>query len=166
MRCANCGAGGAANLVPALPHRRSLFFTFVYPRTVETVHTLRQFALAQAMITEAAVACALVRCRLAQGAYPQNLNDLSPRYLERVPADVINGQSLHYRRTEDSQFLLYSIGWNVRDDQGAVSINNHGGRTIWSVLDVSEGDWVWPYPRSNPPVTGMMTNASNRLNSQ
>jgi hypothetical protein len=47
---------------------------------------------------------------------------------------------LHYRRTADGQFALYSVGWNETDDGGVVGLNKDGG------VDINQGDWVWRYP--------------------
>jgi hypothetical protein len=57
-----------------------------------------------------------------------------------VPHDVINGQPLHYRRTEAGQFILYSVGWNEQDDGGQTLFNKSGQ------VDREKGDWVWRYP--------------------
>ena len=38
--------------------------------------------------------------------------------IEKLPHDIINGQPLHYRRTDDGQFVLYSVGWDEKDDGG------------------------------------------------
>ena len=82
------------------------------------------------MANEALIACALERYRLAHGQYPEALDALIPQFIEKVPHDLIGGQPLKYRNTGE-RFLLYSIGWNERDDGGVP------GKTI------PEGDWVW-----------------------
>ena len=97
-----------------------------------------KFAYAQTMIDQAAIACALERYRLAHGAFPDKLDALVPQYLTKLPHDIINGQPLHYRRTEDGLFLLYSVGWNETDDNGTVVMK--GARP-----DLEKGDWVWPH---------------------
>jgi len=50
-----------------------------------------------------------------------------------LPHDVVTGDSLKYRRTADGRFLLYSVGWNEKDDDG----------------DSDKGDWVWPVAIKN-----------------
>ena len=99
---------------------------------------LCKMALYQTFCDEALIACALERHRLAHGAYPETLEALVPHYLARVPRDIIAGAPLHYRRTEGS-FVLYSVGWNGKDDGGA-PVQLHGRHRI------TEGDWVWRYP--------------------
>jgi hypothetical protein len=88
----------------------------------------------------ALLACALERYRLANGQFPNTLDALAPKFIAKLPHDVINGQPLKYRRTDDGQFVLYSVGWNETDDGGTVGLNKEG-KPDWH-----EGDWVWRYP--------------------
>ncbi len=101
-----------------------------------------KFAYAQANIDEAVVACALERYRLAHGQFPESLDALSPQFIEKIPHDLITGEPLKYNRTEDGQFVLYSVGWNGKDDGGKVALT--GGKH--GRVDISQGDWVWQYP--------------------
>jgi hypothetical protein len=57
-----------------------------------------------------------------------------------MPHDIINGQPLHYRRTDDGGYVLYSVGWNESDDGGAVVLTKDGR------IDAKKGDWVWQLP--------------------
>ena len=86
---------------------------------------------------ETQIACALERYRLAQGEYPETLDALLPRFIDKLPHDIIGGQSLHYRRKIDGSFLLYAVGWNEVDD-GAETAFARGG-----FIDRLNGDWVW-----------------------
>jgi hypothetical protein len=109
-----------------------------------------KFAFAQASVDLARVACALERYRLAHGQYPEMLDALAPQFIGKLPHDIIGGQPLHYRRTDDppsqgsgaagGKFLLYSIGWNETDDGGQVALKKDGSE------DREKGDWVWQYP--------------------
>jgi hypothetical protein len=101
---------------------------------------VEKFAMIQSSVDLARVACALERYHLAHGEYPETLDALAPQFIAQVPHDIINGQPLHYRRTDDGQFLLYSVGWNETDDGGQVVLTK-GGST-----DRNKGDWVWQYP--------------------
>lgn len=101
----------------------------------------RLFSIAQTSIDLARVACALERYRLAHGRYPETLDALTPQFIEKLPHDIINGQPLHYRRTADGQFVLYSVGWNETDDGGTVVLRKGN-----SNVDSNSGDWVWEYP--------------------
>jgi hypothetical protein len=102
--------------------------------------TAIKFAYAQTLTDEALIACGLERYWLTHGAYPDTLDALVPQYLAKLPHDVITGQPLHYRRTPDGLFVLYSVGWNGRDD-GGIPGTKEGG-----MQDTKQGDWVWRYP--------------------
>jgi hypothetical protein len=110
--------------------------------------TVEKFAHAQSSVDLARTAIALERCRLARGEYPESLDALAPQFIARVPHDVIGGQPLKYRRTQDGQFVLYSIGWNETDDGGVAGNQKSRDRTDEnsSTVDISQGDWVWRYP--------------------
>jgi hypothetical protein len=95
-------------------------------------------AYAQAAVDEAMLACALERHRLARGKYPDSLEALAPQFIAKIPRDVITGEALKYRRTDDGHFLLYSVGWNEKDDGGVVAMGKSGG-----AVDIQNGDWVW-----------------------
>lgn len=101
-----------------------------------------RFAQAQSHLDLARVAIALERYRLAHGKLPVSLLPLSPQYLTTIPSDVIDGQSLRYKRTGDDRFVLYSVGWNQTDDGGEVGLSP--GTT--PELVTTNGDWVWKYP--------------------
>lgn len=89
----------------------------------------------QSFIHLALTACALERYSLANGSYPERLAELVPTYLDKVPLDIIDGQPLRYRRTENGKFLLYSIGLDGKDDGGKPNTSNEAG---------AAGDWIWP----------------------
>jgi len=101
----------------------------------------KKSAGAQTYVNLARVACALERYRLANGAYPETLELLSPKFSSKLPHDVINGQPLKYRRT-DSSYVLYSVGWNEKDDGGLVVLTEGKNPRV----DQDKGDWVWTYP--------------------
>jgi hypothetical protein len=105
-----------------------------------------KFAIMQAQLDLARVACALERHRLAHSQYPETLDALAPQLIDKLPHDLVNGQPLRYRRTDAGQFLLYSVGWNEQDDGGVVSLRAESGR-----IDMDQGDWVWKYPANQKP---------------
>ena len=102
----------------------------------------RRFTYAQATTDLARTAIALERCRLAHGEYPETLAALAPQFIAQLPHDVIGGQPLKYHRTDDGRFVLYSIGWNEKDDGGAVIFRKKPSTAV----DTEKGDWVWQYP--------------------
>lgn len=99
---------------------------------------LPHVAYAQTQLDEALLACALERYHLAHGEYPQTLEALAPRFIEKVPHDLIKGGPLHYRLASDGNFRLYSVGWNGTDEGGVSAWNSDGQ------VDVEKGDWAWP----------------------
>ncbi|HEX5400567.1 MAG TPA: hypothetical protein VFY06_16085, partial [Verrucomicrobiae bacterium] len=99
----------------------------------------RKFAIIQTDVNLARVAIALERYRLAHGKYPDSLDALAPQFIEKLPHDIIGGQPLHYRRTDDGKFVLYSVGWDEKDDGGTVRLKKNGS------VDLETGDWVWKY---------------------
>lgn len=104
-----------------------------------------RFAQAQVWIDEARIACALERYRLAHGVYPESLDALVPAYAAELPHDIINGEPYHYRLRPDGTFLLYSVGWNQKDDGGKVVYEKESPMHV----DYKQGDWVWPTPQVN-----------------
>lgn len=103
---------------------------FAIPNFAKAVQTT---TYNQTLVNEAQIACALERCQLARHEYPATLAELVPQYLATLPHDLIGGAPLHYRRTNNGKFLLYSIGWNETDDNGRPG----------ALSDVKQGDWVW-----------------------
>jgi hypothetical protein len=99
------------------------------PNFVKAAQTL---ARNQSLANEAFLACGLERYRLARGQYPETLEALVPQFAEKLPHDIVGGQPLKYHRTAEGKFVLYSVGWNGKDDGGVP------GKTA------AEGDLVWP----------------------
>jgi hypothetical protein len=103
-----------------------------------TDNAINKTGRAQTTIQLAIVACALERYRLAQGTFPEKLDQLAPRFLSNVPLDPMIDQPFHYQRTDDGWFLLYSVGLNGTDDGGEMTSGIKG--------DKEENDWPWPVP--------------------
>jgi hypothetical protein len=95
----------------------------------------------QTLANQAQIVCALERYKLANGNYPETPDALVPQFIEKLPVDIIGGQPLHYRRTDDGKFLLYSVGWNETDDGGQAAFKKDGS------IDRERGDWVWQCPQ-------------------
>jgi hypothetical protein len=103
--------------------------------------SVKTTARSAGVVDQLRVAMALEQHRTATGQYPTRLSDLEPRFIERVPHDLLTGQPLKYRRTDDGRYLLYSVGWNQRDD---------GGRSTAEIAKSQPGhsdcdDLVWRY---------------------
>jgi hypothetical protein len=102
--------------------------------------TILKVGHAQTSVNLAIVAVALERHRLAHGRHPEALNALLPAYLEAIPLDL-DRQPLRYQLQPDGSFILYSIGVDLKDDNGR--IGKPDGR-----FSTEEGDWVWKYPEA------------------
>jgi hypothetical protein len=90
-------------------------------------------------------ALAVARYRHAHdGALPAALHDLIPEYLSAPLIDPYSGKELQYRRGDRSQYKVYSVGTNRKDDGG-----------VWeqhSDLQLSR--------RGDPPDIGIAVGAS------
>ncbi|HEX4265480.1 MAG TPA: hypothetical protein VH597_14185, partial [Verrucomicrobiae bacterium] len=99
-------------------------------------------ARSQALVDETRIACALERYRMAHNNFPDTLEALAPEYISKIPNDLFGGRPLHYQKNTDGTYILYSIGWNLRDD-GGVTVLRKGSTPT---QDPNSGDWVWTYP--------------------
>jgi hypothetical protein len=122
--------------------KRSPYTLFARMLMPDFLKASLRFARAQTMLDEAVVACALERCRLATGRLPDSLEGLVPRFVDKVPRDILNGQPLRYRPRPDGGYVLYSVGWNQTDEGGEVALTK--GQT--PSIDLRRGDWVWQMP--------------------
>lgn len=100
-----------------------------------------RFSQGQVTADLARVACNLERYRLANGKYPESLDALVPKYMTKVPDDLMSGKPLHYKTKEDGTFELYSVGADRVDNGGKVGMTGKKDPR-W---DPNSGDWVWRY---------------------
>ncbi len=84
---------------------------------------------------------ALRQWQVEKGDYPETLNSLvESGYLKELPMDPWSDQPLVYERTEDN-FILYSVGFNFKDDGGQSGKDDKGKVKKWA----DNGDAVfWP----------------------
>jgi hypothetical protein len=80
-------------------------------RVRESEDVLRQTS------TNIDVALALCEFRNDENRYPEQLEQLVPEYLAKMPVDRFTGAKPIYRRTE-AGYLLYSVGPNMKDEDG------------------------------------------------
>jgi hypothetical protein len=124
-----------------LQHRA--FCSLLIPGTLTLA---RKTAFGQTAADTAGIACAVERFKLVKGKLPESLEELVPQFMEKLPHDIITGQSLKYKRTDDGRYAVYSVGWNEIDDGGVTGLRK-GESDVWvkkGENDVpAEGDWVW-----------------------
>jgi hypothetical protein len=93
-------------------------------------------------------AIALERFKLHNGAYPQNLTDIT-NAPQQMLIDFADGKPLRYHRTEDGHFLLYSVGLDGIDNNG----DGVGGTPNIALLRAGTPrniDVLWPLPAHFP----------------
>jgi hypothetical protein len=98
--------------------------------------TFLRCARAQATADQAVMACALERFYRENKRYPDTLDQLTPKFLPKLPPDVITGEPQKYHTTPEGSYVLYSVGRDGKDD---------GGSTTKVKNDPV--DWVWSLPQ-------------------
>jgi hypothetical protein len=91
----------------------------------------------------AAIACGLELARRANGKYPSALEALVPTHLPRLPIDPTSGEAFRYRVEPNGSYLLYSVGFDRKDDGGKTGSEEQ--------RDPSDPDWLWFVP-TEPPL--------------
>jgi len=94
----------------------------------------RKFVQTQDEVQLSRAACALERYWLAHGGYPDTLTALVPEFLPALPVDTVTLQPVHYRKNDQGDFLLWTPGWNEKDDGGVETTRTKAA------------DWVWGKP--------------------
>ena len=89
----------------------AVMFQPAYVRAYKAEQRTRQLA------RNLEIALALAEYYAVHATYPKQLEDLEPKCLTEIPADVFTNQQPVYRPLEDG-YLLYSLGENQRDDGG------------------------------------------------
>jgi len=96
------------------------------------------------------IGLAAYRFRLQHDRFPETADELVPEFLEEIPVDVVTGQPLHYR-LQAGQPLIYSVGQDRDDDEGAGAFGSDGERLYahehfeQNVTQPADGDWIlWP----------------------
>ena len=65
----------------------------------------------------ACLAVAMAGYKNSMNKYPEQLSQLAPRYLPKIPKDGFSGKDLIYNPSETG-YLIYSVGPNITDDGG------------------------------------------------
>lgn len=89
------------------------------------------------------------RYKLRAGRYPETLDELAPSR-PALLVDFADGQPLRYRTNSAGNFLLYSVGLDCADNQGAATLGtNRFAPNLHSGLPRNT-DILWPFPTSLP----------------
>ena len=138
----------------ALETRRGPFVLFARLFHPSLDRTLQRMGRMQTFVDAARVACALERYRRANGAFPETLAALVPRFCDTLPTDLIDGKPLRWRLRADGGYRLYSVGWNQTDEGGELGWSQSDDSGVMSLMkekngawvDPAKGDWVWQMP--------------------
>ncbi|MEN3943481.1 hypothetical protein WJU23_19430 [Prosthecobacter sp. SYSU 5D2] len=118
----------------------------------------------EAMRQQAIVACALERFLIANGRYPEHLDELVPQFLASVPLDPVDQLPLRYRQGDSGRYRIWCVGMDGVDNDGQVNLGP--GDNPESILSKPhyQGDWTWQYDpvphlptpsRLSPPLGGL-----------
>lgn len=115
----------------------AIWHHYVFARTIlpALMRSSQRSARAQSTATQAALGCALERFYLAEKKYPAALTELVPKYLAKVPHEVVSCEPMRYR-AESGGYVLWSAGWDGKDDGGIFLRPAKDGQP-------EQGDWVW-----------------------
>ncbi len=104
--------------------------------------TYQNLARTDARIRALRIMIALNRYAAEQSLYPAQLEELAPRYIDRLPPDPFADAAFVYRLTDADDYLLYSRGPNGVDDNGQAAY-----RATFELL-VAGSDDVFTLPRT------------------
>lgn len=123
-----------------LLHPDYLFARLILP-AVGTVssHALLLDARRQQVLA----ALALERFFGKHAHYPAALAELTPEFLPAVPADPCDGKPMRYRLTPAGRYLLWSVGFDGKDDNGRVASDARNAGKLNKPQYL--GDWTWQY---------------------
>jgi hypothetical protein len=143
-----------------------IFFQSKYPSQVQAMMNLHRTSMAfqrqgssflgRAAEAEAGrriliTAIALERYRGKYGSYPKTLAEISPEFLKAPLSDFMDGKPLRYRLSDDSNFLLYSVGQGCVDDGGKFPTRPRNVEE-WQInmgeARMDGSDIMWPLPAS------------------
>jgi hypothetical protein len=90
------------------------------------------------------LAFALAAYQRDNGRYPDRLDELAPKCIDKIPDDLFSGKPLIYR-LQDKGYLLYSVGQNGIDDGGLGYDDQPRGDDLAIAMPVPE-----PTAKQNP----------------
>jgi hypothetical protein len=111
-----------ATSTSSLEIRRALGYLMV-PATIKVAEAQRK---SQMYLTCAAVAIAAERFRLQEKRWPENLEELTPRFIPEVPRDYFRPAPISLRHVDDG-LVIYSVGHDGKDHGGIIDRKGAAG---------------------------------------
>ncbi len=103
-----------------------------------------------ARLEQTRIACALERWLIKHGSYPDQMGQLVPEFLSRIPIDPIDDRPMRYRRSGE-RYQLWSLGIDGDDDGGLILPSRYDDPHQPRLKHFDyPGDWVWSYERLVP----------------
>ena len=101
---------------------------------------IEQAVYSEAVRRQAVTAIAIERFHLANGRLPEKLAELVPAFLEAIPLDPMDKNSMRYQAEADN-FTLWSIAWDQQDNHGKLPTRKEASGIHRSESYI--GDWAW-----------------------
>ena len=98
----------------ATSHITGVLVSMLIP-AISAAYTAEERADIQVSLTH--VAIALAAYKSTHGEFPESLEELAPTYIDKLPLDRFSAGPLRYRLRNEG-YLLYSVGPNLKDDEG------------------------------------------------
>lgn len=98
----------------ATSHITGVLVSMLIP-AISAAYTAEERADIQVSLTH--VAIALAAYKSTHGEFPESLEELAPTYIGKLPLDRFSAGPLRYRLRNEG-YLLYSVGPNLKDDEG------------------------------------------------
>ena len=109
-------------------------------------NVINKVIYAQTLVNQAVIACALERRHVEKGIYPDSLDAVRLADGKPLPPDPMDGKPMRYRKTPDGKYVLWSIGFDGKDDGGKRVLDEKKPERIWVNDEKYVGDWVWDFP--------------------
>ena len=103
---------------------------------------------AQTLVNQAIIACALERHHIENGSYPDSLDAVRLADSKPLPPDPMDGKPMRYRKTPDGKYVLWSIGFDGKDDGGKRMLDEKKPERTRFQDATYVGDWVWDFAES------------------
>ena len=145
-------SGGARAEVDRMDSIDRVRWQLLWMLTPASDHAIVSLRRAQSEYDACGAAIAVERYRRQHGLLPATLDQLVPEFLAQPAPDPWDGMPLRIGSTKEGAVLIYSIDYDLTDDQGRVDLSN--------AARVST-DSRWGLPRGVPGVPGDLTDGGD-----